>query len=256
MSHTDLPISTGWLLDASDFHNKEVITTVYLIYCPKTKSKGTGFLLRNGIIVTNWHVIKDCSANEVLALSSLNKQIEFASVKFDANRDIALLFSKERIHGGLEIDNSIIKTETKVITWGHPLAYNGPAPILSVGYIAGFKDHKKASGVVRHYIINGALNPGNSGGPLLIQGTEKIVGIVVAKHAPITPFLQSALQALANQKAGLIYSASDENGNSSSLSEGQIVSMLLQHQRMMTQVMLGEAVASAELISYLKELSL
>jgi hypothetical protein len=32
-------------------------------------------------------------------------------------------------------------------------------------------------------VVNGAFNPGNSGGPLFISGDNKIIGVVVSKHA-------------------------------------------------------------------------
>jgi hypothetical protein len=255
MENNKVPISTKWLLDSSNSNNKEVINSVYLIYCQKTQSKGTGFLVNTGHLITNWHVIENCGASEIIAISSLNQKIEFSSLVYDSNRDLAVLTPKDKIAGGLEIDEKIIETETKVITWGYPLAYNGPAPVLSVGYIAGFTDYKEksTSDIVKHYIVNGALNPGNSGGPLLVNNSERVIGIVVAKHAPITPLLKSALDALARNSSGIVFPAKDDKGNDQVFVESQIVSMLLEHQRKMTQVMLGEAIVGSELIDYLKE---
>ena len=97
------------------------------------------------------------------------------------------------------------------------------------------------------------MNPGNSGGPLFIAGTNKVIGVVVAKYAPITPFLLSAIKALAENKNGLQYSATNEKGEHINFAESQIVVQLLEHQRTLTQVMLGEAIAVNELIAFLKE---
>jgi hypothetical protein len=160
--------------------------------------------------------------------------------------------------GGLDIDTTSVPTETKILAWGHPLSYNGPSPILSVGYVAGFNTYQlnQASSVVKRYVINGALNPGNSGGPIFIDGTNKVSGIVVAKHAPITPFLRSALDVLAQNQSGLIFSATNEKGEPISFAESQIVAMLLEHQRNLTQVMLGEAIVAGELVDFLREKNL
>jgi len=251
----DLPISTRWLLEASEEPTRKAINSVFLIYCHKTQSKGTRFLIKSGYIITNWHVVKNCNAQEIIAISSEEKQIKFTQLITDENRDIAILFPEMELEEGLEIDTQKVETETKVITWGYPLAYNGPAPILSVGYLAGFNDYRKGdeSPVVQRYIINGALNPGNSGGPLFIDGDSKVVGVVVAKHAPITKFLLSSLEVLSKHKSGFQFTATNEKGEQISFSESQIVAMLLEHQRTMTQVMLGEAIVADELIAFIKE---
>lgn len=250
-----IPISTQWLLEASEEPNRKAINSVYLIFCPKTQSKGTGFAIKSGQIITNWHVVQNCTATEVIAISSDGKQHKFAQLITDDNRDLAILTPKLPVSSDLEIDNQKVETETKVLTWGHPLAYNGPSPILSVGYLAGFNDYQKdkSSPKVKRYIINGALNPGNSGGPLFIAGTNKVVGVVVAKHAPITQFLLSALDVLEKNKSGFQFTATNEKGGKIPFSESQIVAALLQHQRQMTQVMLGEAIVIDELIAFLKE---
>lgn len=250
-----IPISTQWLLEASEGPSRKAINSVYLVYCPKTQSKGTGFAIKSGQIITNWHVVQNCTAAEVIAASSDGKQYIFTQLVTDDNRDLAILTPKLSVSSDLEIDNQKVETETKVLTWGHPLAYNGPSPILSVGYLAGFNDYQKDknSPKVKRYIINGALNPGNSGGPLFIAGTNKVVGVVVAKHAPITQFLLSAIKALAKNKSGLQYSATNEKGEHINFAESQIVAELLEHQRELTQVMLGEAIVADELITFLKE---
>lgn len=250
-----IPISTQWLLDSSEEPNRKAINSVYLIYCQKTRSKGTGFAIKSGQIITNWHVIKDCVAGDIIAISSDGKEIRFEQLITDDNRDLAILTPKSPIISDLEIDNQKVETETKVLTWGHPLGYNGPSPILSVGYLAGFNNYKKSESDsnVKRYIINGALNPGNSGGPLFIAGTNKIIGVVVAKHAPTTQFLLSAIKALAKNKNGFQYSATNEKGENIAFAESQIVAELLEHQRTLTQVMLGEAIVIDELVNFLKE---
>src|SRR3989338_10781734 len=234
-----LPISTKWLLEASEEPNRKAINSVYLIYCSKTQSKGTGFAIKSGQIITNWHVVKHCAAAEVIAISSDGKQFKFSQLVMDENRDLAILTPELPVNSDLELDDQKVETETKVQTWGHPLAYNGPSPILSVGYLAGFNDYQKDenSPKVKRYVINVALNPGNSGGPLFIAGTNKVVGVVVAKHAPITKFLQSALDVLEKNKSGFQFTATNEKGEQIPFSESQIVAALLQHQRKMTQVM-------------------
>jgi hypothetical protein len=97
-----------------------------------------------------------------------------------------------------------------------------------------------------------AFNPGNSGGPLFIAGSEEVIGVVVSKHAPITTFVRSAIDVLARNKSGVVYTATDEHGNKREFVESQVVAEVLLYFRQMTQVMIGEAVAASELIAFLE----
>jgi hypothetical protein len=252
----NIPISTKWLIDSVGETGRTLINHIFIILCPRNNSKGTGFLYKSGHIITNWHVVKDCSSNEIIAISSKGDKIEFIDVVTNKDKDLALLTPKEQLDNGLEIDTSYeIKPGIQISTWGHPLGYNGPAPLLSIGHISGFKDHKetKDSKIVKHIVVNGAFNPGNSGGPLLISGSNKVIGVVVSKHTPITPFLYSAIQALANNKSGVVFTAKDDKGNNKQFVESQIVAELLKYFRELTQVMIGEAIDRSELIDFLKE---
>lgn len=255
MNNNSLPISTQWLMDSTDIQGQEALSNVFLVYSGKTSNKGTGFLIESGQIITNWHVIDGCPDEEIIIVSSVGEKFGIRRSISDSRRDLAILIPDAPLVNGLSISTKKIMTETKVITWGHPLAYNGPAPILSVGYIAGFNEYSQNPDqvVVKRYVINGAFNPGNSGGPLFADNSNEVIGVVVAKHSPIPVSLTSALQALSNQKSGFQYSAADEKGNIISFSEAQLVAELLKYQRKMTQVMLGEAIAAEELVNFLEE---
>jgi len=246
----NIPTSTKWLLDSVGETGREAVVSVLMILCPRTNCKGTGFLHKSGFVITNYHVVEGVVASEVVAILSTGEQISFSSLIVDQNRDLALLKPEKELKGGLEIDpDSTIKPGVQVSTWGFPLGYNGPAPLLTVGYVSGFIDRNKT----KHIVVNGAFNPGNSGGPLFISGSNKVVGVVVSKHAPITPFLQSAINALANNRSGVVFSRSDGNGNRIQFVESQIVAEVLKYFRSMTQVVIGEAIDKGELFTFLKE---
>lgn len=255
MTNNSILISTQWLLDAVGEVGRSAIKSVYLIACPKTNRKGTGFLIKSGHLVTNWHVVRDSDVTEVCAASSDGKKILFRNILSDENRDLAILEPTKHLGKGLEVVDQNVKVGRKVSTWGYPLGYSGPPPILSIGYLAGFRDHRKdeRSEVVKHYVINAAFNPGNSGGPLLISGDNKVVGVVVAKHAPITKFLTFAIDTLSENRSGVVVPAIDEKGNKKLLVESQVVAMVLNYFRDMTQVVIGEAIVGSELIAFLKE---
>ena len=100
--------------------------------------------------------------------------------------------------------------------------------------------------------MNGAFNPGNSGGPLISpEGT--IVGIVVAKWTlPLPPGLASALKALDANSSGVQFT-STQDGKTISDGESQLTAALLTYYGQVSQVYIGEAIAASELTAFLDE---
>jgi len=148
---------------------------------------------------------------------------------------------------GLELGESIkVELGSNLYTWGYPLGYNGPSPLLGFGYLSGYS-HKN----VDHLVINGAFNPGNSGGALLYEG--KVIGVVQSKHAPIPMRLLSIISAMKNNNSGMMYNSVDKFGAKVKMSEGQLVSEVLTYFREMTQVMIGEAITVEELKDFMED---
>ena len=255
MNH--IPVSTQWTLDAAGDTGRSSINSVFMIYCPPSGSKGSGFLIEGGLIITNEHVVRGCVANQIMAISAYGNQLQIAQIWIDADRDLAILKPHSTLAGGLQLsETSGLQVGESVTTWGHPLGYNGPAPLLSVGYLAGFISHQVGSALKKHIVVNGAFNSGNSGGALFRASDNKVIGIVVSKHAPISQYHQQAIEALAQNSSGVCFTSNDGNGNIKNFVESQIVADLLVHFRSLTQVMIGEAVAVEELINMLHEQNL
>ena len=251
---TAIPTSTKLTMDATSTDGEAAIRSVFMIYSSATGEKGTGFLLRNGLLITNQHVVGGSTAKEVVAISSFNGEIDIKSIQEDPIRDLAYLEPAASLTGGFYFQNEVAASVgSRVETWGFPLAYSGPNPLLSVGHIAGYREHKAGSISVERLVINGAFNQGHSGGPLIKSEDQSLIGVVVAKHAPLTNFQQSALKVLAAQKAGFRYTAQDDQGNTIQFSEAQLVVDVLHGLLDLTQVMLGEAVALEELAQFLND---
>ena len=96
-----------------------------MIVCQATGSKGSGFLLENGLIVTNEHVVRGCDARQIFAHSAYGKAIRISQLWIDSNRDLAILRPAEILTGGLALgDSSTLQVGESVMTWGYPLGYN------------------------------------------------------------------------------------------------------------------------------------
>jgi hypothetical protein len=172
----------------------------------------------------------------------------------DDDRDLAAIRPKVRTTGTFKLaPKSSTLVGTQLSAWGYPFAHPGPAPLLTVGFLSGFYEyvgeHRKA--LVKRLVVNGAFNPGNSGGPLILpDGT--IAGVVVAKRSLVLPSaLASALKALADNGSGLQFSAVQSDGKQMNFSESQLTAAILDYYRQMSQVYIGEAVAASELADFL-----
>lgn len=250
-----IPTATQWTLDAAGPAQRNAIGSVYLMICPNARTKGTGFLLKNGLVVTNAHVVAGCAAEQMIARPSSGPDIRFNKMVTDQVVDLALLRPTAVLNGGLDLGSSHDpEVGTAVSTWGYPLTYNGPPPLLSVGYVAGFNSEEgPGERHVKHLVVNGAFNPGNSGGPLFESKNNKVIGVVVAKFHLYPPSVKQAIDVMAKNKNGLQYSTTEENGTTSMISEAQVVASVLEEFYRTTQVMIGEAISLTELKSFLAE---
>ena len=248
-----LPVSTQWTLDAAGTTQRAAIKAVMLLVCPSTMMKGTGFYLKSGIVVTNDHVVKGCKADEVQGFSSTGARIQFNRLATDPDIDLAALHPLGALSDGLELgDDHNPEVGVAVSTWGFPLIYNGPAPLLSVGYVAGYSDDHANGKTIKHLVINGAFNPGNSGGPLFRVADSKVIGIVVAKFHLYPPFVKQAIDVLSKNSSGVTFTGTDGQGKPMQYVESQVVALILEQYYNLTQVMIGEAISVSELRSFLQ----
>ncbi len=251
------------MLDAAGPTQRSAIKSVLLLICQPDGAKGTGFLLKNGLVITAAHVVGTCSAAQVVGLTSMGRSVQFSRLAKDLGKDLAALKPSTAMAGELQLaPDAQPALETAVKTWGYPLMYNGPAPLLSVGYVAGYiAEANDQGGPVKHLVVNGAFNPGNSGGPLLKAETNLVVGVVVAKYHLFPPGLRNAIQTIANNKSGFMHGAidpggnplKDAQGNPVTFSESEITGAILQQFYNTAQVMIGEAVSVSELRAFLRE---
>lgn len=258
-SDSGVPVATQWTLDAAGATQRTSIKSVYLMVCPATQKKGTGFLLDSGSIITNEHVVNGCTTANMEAYPSTGGKLFFSAMNVDADRDLAVLRPKEKLTGGLAPGSDTTLTLGQAVTtWGFPLIYNGPAPILSVGYVAGFNAAKvktKSGGerTVKHIVVNGAFNPGNSGGPVFVSNDSKVVGVVVWKMRLLSQTVPTVIDGLKKPRASLggTFTMTLPDGTTRGVSNEEAVSLVLEEFYNTVQVMIGEAISVSELKDFL-----
>jgi S1-C subfamily serine protease len=144
----------------------------------QSESTGSGFVIdADGLILTNAHVID--AATEIQVTFSDSRTVNATPVGKDADTDLALL----RVDGEgedlqpLELgDSSTVQVGDPTIAIGNPF---GLERTLTTGVVSALQRRLTApSGFAIDDVIqtDAALNPGNSGGPLL-DATGRVIGI-------------------------------------------------------------------------------
>lgn len=138
--------------------------------------QGTGFIIsEEGYIVTNAHVLADDIgrlASGIRAITYEQETISATFIGYDAILDISLL----KIPGDYDslklADSDDVQIGEKVIAIGNPL---GLQFSVSEGIVSAV-DRMGINGITAYLQTDAALNPGNSGGPL-INKQGKVIGI-------------------------------------------------------------------------------
>jgi len=162
--------------DFSGIINSSIPSVVTVI---TNSAQGTGFIVnqqgRSDYIVTNAHVLADSSGNlasGIRVITDSQNTISAQFIGFNATLDIALL----KISGNYPAltlgDSGKIQIGDKVVAIGNPLGLQFSA---SEGIISAI--HRTGINGLPYYIqTDTALNPGNSGGPL-IDNEGNVIGI-------------------------------------------------------------------------------
>ena len=155
---------------SSDFSNIIETSKKSVVTIRTDISQGTGFIITNdGYVVTNAHVLYDGSyANAItsnqqtkkMTLIGYNRTMDLALLKIDGNYDY------------LELDKTDnVRVGEKVIAIGNPL---GLSFSVSEGIVSAI-DRVGSNGMNAYIQTDAALNPGNSGGPLINTNGKVIV---------------------------------------------------------------------------------
>jgi len=213
---------------------------------------GTGFVHKSGGVITAAHVARDCG-DSIDVLNAAGQRVPGIDVHRNDLLDLAILSIGKPLEGTRPLPLSMSTNflmGSRVSTWGFPLGYDGSLPLLSVGHLAGV-DQKKCC--PPQWVINGAFNVGNAGGPVLSSEDGSVIGVVSSKLAPFPPGLEASLKALSSNRDNLKYQRHRSDGTFEKLSDAQIVAEVLGYLRMQMQLAVGYAVSVKELRQFLQD---
>jgi len=167
------------------------------------KISGTGFFINsNGHIVTNHHVIENCSNISVL---KNNQSTKTKLIAKDESLDLALLSIDSKNNSFIPITKLPIEKLQRIIAAGYPFGkYLNDDLKVTSGIVSSLKGPGDDSSLFQ---MDAALNFGNSGGPIVDEETGNLIGVAVGiirnenveginyaiKNSSLINFLQSNL---------------------------------------------------------------
>lgn len=162
---------------------KQAVTQAAIEAATPKEWSGTGFALKDGYLITNYHVIDGAGSIFVQGVNgNFTTKLAATVVASDQANDIALLKINDGRFTGFgnvpyQLRTSMADVGESVFALGYPLAD-------VMGDEIKFTDGKISSrtgvqGAVNVYQISVPIQPGNSGGPLFDQ-QGRVVGITTA----------------------------------------------------------------------------
>jgi len=185
------PVNTTWAAPTQspgvDFTNwVDAVEKVRpsVVSVETSTGSGSGWIIDSeGIIVTNQHVVQ--GAKEVGVILSDGRYFDAKHIYADEVTDIAVLYVEA---SGLPVASIGKSARLKV---GQPVAAVGNALGLGISMKGGWVSQLNVSTVISGKALYGlietdaAMNPGNSGGPLINMAGE-VIGITNAKMVDIS----------------------------------------------------------------------
>jgi len=140
-------------------------------------SSGTAFFVTDkGHLITNNHVVEGCKDKSKIVYK--DQEYPAKLIAKDKNLDFALLkadLSKNRF---IELSENPPKKLQRIIAAGYPLGkYLSDDLKFTSGIVSSLKGYNDDSTLIQ---IDAALNPGNSGGPIVDENNGKLVAVAVA----------------------------------------------------------------------------
>jgi len=155
------------------------------------RSSGTGFVIANGYLVTNAHVV--AGSNSIIVQTS-QASYQATPVLVDLELDIALLWAKDLTAPPLQFTRTEPSRGAIGATFGYPQGGDAavqPATVAAVYNATGLDVTGNARVTRRIIELRANIEPGDSGGPLLLE--DGSVGGVVFAESRVDPTVGYAL---------------------------------------------------------------
>jgi len=160
--------------NAKEIAKKCMTSTVSLVMEDNFKqplSLGSGFIVDNGKVITNLHVIEDAKYGYVTISGESKKHKIEGYLAVDKSNDLALLSVPTLIGTSIEINGNNPEIGEKIYAIGNPKGLSGT---ISEGIISGIRTFDNEELIQ----ITAPISPGSSGGPV-INNNGQLIGVSV-----------------------------------------------------------------------------
>jgi S1-C subfamily serine protease len=146
------------------------------------RAAGTGFVYKDGVIVTNAHVVENAAELKILYADKTVETVYPTTVFADETSDIAVIRVTKHGLTPLSFTNSDnLTVGQQVVAVGNPLGFR-LGNSVSAGILSGVG---RAMGSAYPFLqVDAPINPGNSGGPLFNLKGE-VIGINSSKMSEV-----------------------------------------------------------------------
>jgi len=138
---------------------------------------GTAFFIdKNGHLITNFHVVANSSSR--LKIIYEGQEYKARIIAKDETLDLALIKVSVKNKTFIEISDKILKKMQSIVAAGYPALHLSDDLKLTSGIISSLKGIGNNSALIQ---IDAALNPGNSGGPIIDKRQGHLAAVAVAR---------------------------------------------------------------------------
>ncbi len=202
------------LMDSVGATDRQVIRSLFLVENRATGRHATGLLLKSGVILTDGGVASGARPGDLAVYASSGDRVRLSGFEVQRGTGVVELRPTRPPDGGMDLgEGADVAPGQKVYTWGFPGSELPPDPLFSEGVIAGFRTvGAPGARAVTRLVLSGSFRMGNGGGPLFRSEDYKLVGFVVTRRAPVDPYVERALRALASAPPGRTVDLEDGRG--------------------------------------------
>lgn len=203
-------------------------------------SRGSGFsFMREDLVVTNLHVVATCcdlqamrQIGPVTLQTEANEQIGAQILHIDGDNDFAIMRLQSPLPAGrtvLQPSAGFTPTRgTKLIFAGYP--HGIPQLLTNEGIISAPLDAGR-------FALDGMVNGGNSGGPIIDRETGEAIGIVTQRRYVLPPDAQQLSNEVAQLRGYLAQAAQQISVEVMGVNFGQMADMFSRSLQMVNEMM-------------------
>ena len=140
-------------------------------------ASGSAFFIDNkGHLITNNHVIKGFENRAKIFYD--NEEVKLKFIACDEQLDLALLKASVKNNDYIEVADKIVKKMQNIVAAGYPLGKHLSDDLkFTSGIVSSLKGPGNNSAIMQ---IDAALNPGNSGRPIVDKEKGHLTGVAVS----------------------------------------------------------------------------